>query len=67
MHLIWLRTDLRLHDNTALAAASQRGPIAAVYLITPERWLAQHPVVRVVVSETLAPLTFFDAHGAGLA
>ncbi|MBO0492068.1 deoxyribodipyrimidine photo-lyase [Pseudomonas sp. Marseille-Q1929] len=40
MHLIWLRTDLRLHDNTALAAASQRGPIAAVYLITPEQWLA---------------------------
>ena len=28
-----------------------------------EQWLAQHPVVRVVVSETLAPLTFFDAHG----
>jgi len=22
MHLIWLRTDLRLHDNTALTAAS---------------------------------------------
>ncbi len=40
MHLIWLRTDLRLHDNTALAAASQRGPIAAVYLITPQQWLA---------------------------
>jgi len=28
-----------------------------------EQWLAQHPVVSVVVSETLAPLTFFDAHG----
>jgi len=28
-----------------------------------EQWLAQHPVVRVVVSETLAPLTFIDAHG----
>src|SRR5471030_615094 len=40
MHLIWLRTDLRLHDNTALAAACQRGPVAAVYLITPEQWLA---------------------------
>lgn len=40
MHLIWLRTDLRLHDNTALATASQRGPVAAVYLITPEQWLA---------------------------
>ncbi|MGZ0715082.1 deoxyribodipyrimidine photo-lyase [Pseudomonas palleroniana] len=39
MHLIWLRTDLRLHDNTALAAACQRGPTAAVYVITPEQWL----------------------------
>jgi len=26
-----------------------------------ERWLAQHPVVRVVVNDTFAPLTFFDA------
>lgn len=26
-----------------------------------ERWLTQHPVVRVVVNETFAPLTFFDA------
>ncbi|MDY7530947.1 deoxyribodipyrimidine photo-lyase [Pseudomonas sp. Bout1] len=40
MHLIWLRTDLRLHDNTALAAAAQRGPTAAVYLISPQQWLA---------------------------
>ncbi|KRP42906.1 deoxyribodipyrimidine photo-lyase [Pseudomonas libanensis] len=40
MHLIWLRTDLRLHDNTALAAASKRGPVAAIYLVTPEQWLA---------------------------
>ncbi|MDB5997190.1 MAG: hybrid sensor histidine kinase/response regulator [Pseudomonas sp.] len=28
-----------------------------------ERWLAQHPVVRVVVNEALAPLTFFDRDG----
>ena len=28
-----------------------------------ERWLALHPVVKVVVNETLAPLTFFDANG----
>lgn len=28
-----------------------------------ERWLAQHPVVRVVVNEALAPLTFFDSDG----
>ncbi|WP_448652291.1 transporter substrate-binding domain-containing protein [Pseudomonas fluorescens] len=28
-----------------------------------ERWLRDHPVVKVVVNETLAPLTFFDADG----
>ncbi|MGH8462661.1 MAG: transporter substrate-binding domain-containing protein, partial [Pseudomonas sp.] len=28
-----------------------------------ERWLSQHPVVRVVVNETAAPLTFFDSAG----
>ncbi|AWM93443.1 hybrid sensor histidine kinase/response regulator [Pseudomonas sp. 31-12] len=28
-----------------------------------ERWLTRHPVVRVVVNEALAPLTFFDSDG----
>ncbi|MHC8319439.1 transporter substrate-binding domain-containing protein [Pseudomonas sp. GB2N2] len=28
-----------------------------------ELWLAQHPVVRVVVNEAFAPLTFFDSEG----
>ncbi|MEE1868940.1 transporter substrate-binding domain-containing protein [Pseudomonas auratipiscis] len=28
-----------------------------------ERWLSEHPVVRVVVNETAAPLTFFDSSG----
>ncbi|MGF6591185.1 transporter substrate-binding domain-containing protein [Pseudomonas sp. 2835] len=28
-----------------------------------ERWLSDHPVVRVVVNETAAPLTFFDSAG----
>ena len=28
-----------------------------------ERWLANHPVVRVVVNEAYAPLTFFDSEG----
>ena len=40
MQLIWLRTDLRQDDNTALSAAAKRGPTVAVYLISPEQWLA---------------------------
>jgi deoxyribodipyrimidine photo-lyase len=39
MQLIWLRSDLRLHDNTALSAAAARGPCVAVYLLSPEQWL----------------------------
>jgi len=33
--------------------------------LTPreERWLKENPVVKVVVNETFAPLTFFDADG----
>jgi deoxyribodipyrimidine photo-lyase len=38
MQLFWLRTDLRVHDNTALAAAMERGPTLAVYLISPGQW-----------------------------
>ncbi|MGC5703509.1 deoxyribodipyrimidine photo-lyase [Pseudomonas sp. NFXW11] len=40
MQLIWLRSDLRLHDNTALTAATQRGPTVALYLLSPEQWQA---------------------------
>jgi deoxyribodipyrimidine photo-lyase len=39
MHLIWLRSDLRLHDNTALSAAAARGPTVAVYVLSPAQWL----------------------------
>jgi deoxyribodipyrimidine photo-lyase len=39
MQLIWLRSDLRLHDNTALSAAAAVGPCVAVYLLSPEQWL----------------------------
>ncbi|WP_419708588.1 deoxyribodipyrimidine photo-lyase [Pseudomonas sp. NFX224] len=39
MQLIWLRSDLRLHDNTALSAAAAVGPSVAVYLLSPEQWL----------------------------
>ncbi|OLS65024.1 deoxyribodipyrimidine photo-lyase [Pseudomonas putida] len=38
MQLIWLRNDLRIHDNTALAAASERGPTLALWLVSPGQW-----------------------------
>lgn len=38
MQLLWLRSDLRIHDNTALAAAMERGPTVAVYLLSPGQW-----------------------------
>ena len=38
--LYWLRTDLRVADNTALTAAMNAGPTLALYLITPEQWRA---------------------------
>lgn len=40
MQLIWLRSDLRLHDNTALSAATQRGPTVVLYLLSPRQWQA---------------------------
>ncbi|MDZ3993755.1 deoxyribodipyrimidine photo-lyase [Pseudomonas sp. Teo4] len=40
MQLIWLRTDLRISDNTALSAACERGPTVAIWLASPGQWLA---------------------------
>lgn len=39
MQLIWFRTDLRVHDNSALAAAMERGPTLAVFIVSPKQWL----------------------------
>ncbi|MEO4047523.1 deoxyribodipyrimidine photo-lyase [Pseudomonas sp. CAU 1711] len=39
MHqLIWLRSDLRTRDNSALSAAMAAGPTLALYLISPQQW-----------------------------
>ena len=35
MQLIWLRSDLRITDNSALSAACERGPTVAVWLASP--------------------------------
>lgn len=38
--LVWFRTDLRVQDNSALAAAMQAGHTVALYIISPGQWLA---------------------------
>lgn len=42
-YLMWFRRDLRLHDNTALAALCERAnadnaQVSAIYFLTPEQW-----------------------------
>lgn len=38
--LCWLRTDLRMQDNSALSQALECGPTLAIYIATPEQWQA---------------------------
>ncbi len=38
--LHWFRTDLRIHDNQALASAQAGGSVAAIYIATPRQWQA---------------------------
>ncbi|MDM8350344.1 deoxyribodipyrimidine photo-lyase [Pseudomonas sp. sp1636] len=38
--LLWLRTDLRVQDNSALAAAMAAGPTVALFLLSPAQWQA---------------------------
>ncbi|HSC84587.1 MAG TPA: deoxyribodipyrimidine photo-lyase [Pseudomonas sp.] len=37
--LLWLRSDLRVHDNSALSAALAAGPTIALYMLSPQQWL----------------------------
>ena len=36
--LVWLRSDLRLHDNEALASAMKAGPTVACFVISARQW-----------------------------
>lgn len=38
--LVWFRSDLRIHDNSALAAAAARGPVIAVFVRCVAQWKA---------------------------
>ena len=44
-YLMWFRRDLRVHDNTALAALCEQAnadnaSVSAIYFVTPEQWQA---------------------------
>ncbi len=42
-HLVWYRSDLRIHDHPALAAAMQQdASVVAVYCLTPAQWDTHH-------------------------
>ncbi|MYL22843.1 deoxyribodipyrimidine photo-lyase [Halomonas alkaliantarctica] len=38
--LVWFRSDLRIDDNSALAAAAAKGPVVAVFLRSLKQWQA---------------------------
>ncbi|AZV32494.1 deoxyribodipyrimidine photo-lyase [Cobetia sp. ICG0124] len=39
LQLVWLRSDLRVHDNTALSQAAARGPVVAVVTPCYAQWM----------------------------
>ncbi len=46
--LVWFRTDLRLTDQPALAAARQAGPAIGLYIVSPAQWQS-HPEAPVKI------------------
>ena len=36
--VVWFRQDLRIHDQVALSEAAARGPVIALYVLTPGQW-----------------------------
>lgn len=47
-HLVWFRSDLRLHDNLALAAAcrDRQATVIALFIATPQQWRQHHMAPR---------------------
>ncbi len=42
LNICWLRSDLRVTDNTALWQATRSGPTIALYVATPGQWRSHH-------------------------
>jgi len=59
-YLMWFRRDLRLHDNTALAALCERAnednaSVSAMFFLTPEQW-QEHDTSLVQVDHIIRTL-----------
>lgn len=57
--IVWLKRDLRISDNAALAAAVGNGPIALIYVFEPEYWKCKDLSYRhyVYIKQCLEELT----------
>jgi len=67
--LVWFKRDLRVHDHRALAAAAERGPVLALYVIEPGYWAQPDTAARHwgFIRECLTELdAALRARGAGL-
>ena len=40
--ILWIRRDLRIHDNPALVSAVENGVSIAVFISTPQQWQQHH-------------------------
>ncbi|MEM9204694.1 MAG: FAD-binding domain-containing protein [Pseudomonadota bacterium] len=38
LQIVWIKRDFRVTDHAPLAAASERGPVAVVYIVEPGYW-----------------------------
>lgn len=58
MQVVWLKRELRVHDNRALAMAAERGPVLPLYVVEPELWQQPDMSARhwAFIAESLAEL-----------
>jgi len=63
--LLWLRSDLRVHDNAALASAMAAGPTIACFVLSPKQWRG-HDVGDARIAFLLRTLTGLSADLAKL-
>ncbi|UPR50026.1 deoxyribodipyrimidine photo-lyase [Vibrio cyclitrophicus] len=63
--ILWIRRDLRTHDNPALVAAVENGVTTAVFISTPQQW-KQHHLAPIKADFIHRHLTQLESQLAGL-